>query len=179
MNNVFFTNVARDWLTRFDEVERLLPTLIHLTGGMPGRATELETFRLRGSGSVGRHVFLSHDCIYIAPSYTKTQSLQDNDIGQYRFLPKWVSLILLRLFFVFRPFAHWLASSIIGDYDNAFRDRLFVSRGHAMTAQKIRNFVTSQLNHRKLPLSFGELRHVMKYLFNEGLAEMAKKGGTL
>ncbi len=175
---VFFSQEARKWLEKLEEVEEILPVLVHLSGGMPGRATELETYRFRSSESIARHLFLFDGSIYFAPSYRKTQSMQADDLGQYRFLPKWLTLLLLRLFLVFRPFADELAKSCIPGYRGDYVNRVFVSRGKPMSDRTIRNLVSFHLSRAHFPLTFGQLRHVIKFLFNEGVSKMVNKGGV-
>jgi len=175
--SLYFSDAGRDWLKKLDEAEQLLPLLIHLTGGMPGRSTELETYRFRGSGATQRHVFFFDENLYIAPSYRKTQCMQADDIGQFRFLPKWLSLLLIRYFVFIRPFAHALAISLIPDYRGDFMDRVFTKNGFAMNSRSIRTCIAAQLVNSRFPVTFGELRHIIKFLFNEGLVTVARNGG--
>ncbi|KAI9034791.1 uncharacterized protein KD926_005471 [Aspergillus affinis] len=88
-----------DWF-----LERLL-LVIHITGGQPGRATEL--LSLRHSNTVqGRHrnIFVEHGLVSTVTSYHKGYSVSNSTKIIHRYLPKPVSELLVYYLWLILPF---------------------------------------------------------------------------
>lgn len=85
------------------EIQQILLVLIHLTGGMPPRGTEIPTILIRNQVHTKRHIFWSHQTLAFAPSYTKTRSITGKDGSAIRFVPHCVTELILQYLVWVRP----------------------------------------------------------------------------
>ena len=84
-----------------DEYHWKMAVLVHLTSGMPARATELVTNVIRTSRDSIRTVFFAEGYIYLCTHYNKSNSSTERSNLIARFLPKNVSrMILLDILYV-------------------------------------------------------------------------------
>ena len=85
------------------EIQQLLLLLIHLTGGMPARGTEVSTILIRNQVHTKRHLFWSHQTLAFAPTYSKTRSITGKDGSAIRFVPHCVAELILQSLVWVRP----------------------------------------------------------------------------
>lgn len=85
-------------------VERLL-FLVHITGGQPARATELNSIHLVNVTTVTRSVFWKYETIVFNIRYNKTRASNNRDAFVPRFLPPEVSQLFLVYLVYIKPFA--------------------------------------------------------------------------
>ncbi|OOO04500.1 hypothetical protein AFCA_000004 [Aspergillus flavus] len=96
-------------------LQRLL-LLIHITGGQPGRATEL--LSLRHSNTVhGRHrnIFIEHGLVSTVTTYHKGYSISNTTKIIHRYLPKPVSELVVYYLWLILPFCQALQRQAFQD----------------------------------------------------------------
>ena len=81
----------------------ILLTITHLTSGQPARAPELESLMISSFQSHGRSVYSYFDNIMLVTRYHKMSNSTGFDKTIPRFLPKEVSLLLLKYLIFIRP----------------------------------------------------------------------------
>ena len=108
-------------------------TLIHLTSGAPGRATELVDMRFIAQGDVRRNLFLAGREVYLVPNWSKNSGkCAPQQI--YRFCEEDLSLLLLTNIMLVRPLLHAVAKQHVVEYNGkGFLELLFVRKGASMT----------------------------------------------
>ena len=176
----FNCNFAKAFFDRQNRLENLVLLLMHISGGMTARGTELKTLRLTSAGRAKRNLFVFKQLLFIQPSYSKTDSISET-LGQFRFLDETVSNLLLRFYVFIRPFADAVAKNFFESYAGDYFHRFFVYNGKAMTAARIRDTITSLLGKFEVgdplkpdrvlsfPVCFRRFRHVVKEFFNWGI----------
>jgi superfamily II DNA helicase RecQ len=163
---VFKESFWKSYLKLHNELEQCLTALIHLGGGMVGRGTELETFRFTKVNGFARHVFLFRKHLFINPEYNKT-NLRGKSITQYRFFDEELSRLMMQNFLFIRPFMHTIAKSHLREYKSDYLTHVFVESGKALASKSIRMRITNALARWEFPVSFADLRQIVKYMFNE------------
>lgn len=166
-NGPFFKiDAGMKYLDLHQQFIRLLLTLIHLTYGMPARASELERLALRNSGGSLRNVYFSTGKLFILCFYNKTSSLSGQSKPIARFLPKELSDVVLVDLFVLRPFLALMAESL-GKNGHHYLDYMFPTINGPFNAGQIRDvFAAEMLRNSGCPIIFSQYRHVVKYLSN-------------
>lgn len=69
------TGEVRRYLSQHSALMEDILFLVHLTSGMPGRATELATYTIANGASAGRAVIKSGKRICLSAQYSKTGNL--------------------------------------------------------------------------------------------------------
>jgi hypothetical protein len=90
----------------------LLLLCIHLTGGMPGRGTEMGTIKWCNTRTSMRGVFVLHALLLIILEYQKAQCSTNRAFYVVRALPPVVSQLLFRYLAFVRPFAEALSHQV-------------------------------------------------------------------
>jgi hypothetical protein len=184
--SIFFNTIwAQDYLEKVNEVNRLLLVLVHILSGLPGRATELATLRLRQAPGSQRNVFVetcSEGAFLMFRGVWGKSNWTGKTPDLVRYLDEHTSNLTLRFIFFIRPFAHAIAASSRSQrYSGAYLDYLFVWEGRSMTATVIRRIFSDYLSKFNLVLSFAEYRHIAKYIIRESYmqAEIETYGRTM
>lgn len=100
------------------EVKKALLLLVHLTGGGPGRGTEILTVRHRNdSTGEGRGVFIDGGLVDIVVGYHKGYGYSAKSKIIHRFLPREVSELLVYYLWLVQPFVE-----ILQMYHNGQKD---------------------------------------------------------
>ena len=172
----FRDDFTSKYMALHDELESSIVVLVHLGGGMVGRATELVTYRFSEVAEMGRHVFRFMGHIFFEPEHSKnswrTQTPKQKPI---RFLDEELSVLFMRNFIFIRPFVDCLAKSLakktraFQKYRGEYMTHVFVSSGFAIGAEQLRNTVVRGLSG-DFPVSFSEYRQIVKFVFNEAKA---------
>jgi hypothetical protein len=173
----FKADFSSKYLKKFDELQSVLAVLIHLGGGMPGRGAELVKLRFC-THSGRRNVHLFRKNVFIDPETTKT-SWSRGDPSIYRFLDEQISVLLMRSLVFLRPVAHMLATQLYPKYGGQYLEYLFVFKGKVMDPSRFIAIIADSLTSGMIPLTFGQLRHVMKYMFNAALNMSSVTGASL
>lgn len=105
---------VRAYLREIDRFRELLLFSVHLTGGQPGRGTEITTIRFRNGYAQDRNIFAIHGHMVVVVRYHKSQSQFDKPKVIPRFLP-WRVGQLLALYLVYvQPFVEYLSVQVNG-----------------------------------------------------------------
>lgn len=127
------------WLDRYDRLQELTLSYMHLTSGMPARATELESYKLCNGPSAQRSVYVLGKKFLLLPHYNKTRNLMEREKIIARFLDEDISLLLLKDLVFLRPFASLLWKRLNGNVDDSYTSEFFVLKGRKMLAEEIRS----------------------------------------
>jgi hypothetical protein len=83
------------YLTRSGKLSQKLLCAMHLTCGFPGRATEIQTLKIRGSHKFANNIWLLYGRIVTITYYNKTSSILSEHRPIVRVLPHHLSKLLL------------------------------------------------------------------------------------
>jgi superfamily II DNA helicase RecQ len=156
---------VQQYVNMYDEFIRNICFMIHYVSGMPGRATELSTYKVSNGTSCQRNMFCSNKRIWFYVTYSKTNSLTDSSKSVIRFLDKETSNFMLLDFFIIRPFVQIISSYLKINPENTYSIDLFVVNGKKMDERDIRdNFAHLFQKYSTIPLTFQQFRHLSKYI---------------
>ena len=94
------------WLKSAKTVHERLLCLLHLTGGGPGRGTEIASMAIRNTKNRRRAVFFVGEEVMIFPTHNKTSALRNGRMRIiYRFMDKNTS-------YLWKIFLHWCTLSL-------------------------------------------------------------------
>lgn len=162
---VWRSDAVKRYLKIYDLFIEELAFFIHLTSGMPARATELETYTIRNTASSQRSVFLKGKKLFFYATYSKTNNMSSSRKRICRFLDEAGTLTLLFDLFYLRPFISVLARSESQNDNNVYYYFLFVKNGQKMTAAQIRMvFAEKFIDYGSLAITFQEFRHLAKHI---------------
>ena len=154
---------ALAYLIQHDEAVKTLFMMTHLSSGMPGRITEVETYRVQNNSQAKRTVLLHRDRVLLVTYYSKTNKMQNDFKAIFRYLPEEVSRLLVQFLTVIRPFAEFLCHNV-GLSTEQF-SRLFASAKSSLTASRLRDIFPEQfLKFGDLKLKISVFRQVIKYV---------------
>ena len=164
-NKVLYrSSEATNYLNVYDEYIENLLLVVHVGSGMPARATELETYRVKNGPSTSRNVFYLKPQVFFHCEYSKSRSIRAANKGVSRFMNEEASLVLLKDLLVVRPFVCSIATFLELNPDDIYSTDLFVRSGVKLEALSIRNaFARLFYNYCHTAISFGEYRHIAKY----------------
>lgn len=91
------------WMAAAHKLEEALFFLIHLTSGLPARATELATYKYVNTRFDQRSVFCGMGTLCLVSRYWKGRSITSQDHPAPRFLPRPVAQLLLDYLVYVRP----------------------------------------------------------------------------
>lgn len=99
----FNMSAVENWLHEVQAFTKLIVFLVHVTGGLPGRATELAALQVRNTAVSQRHVMFVGNNLVLKPTYNKTNSMLKREKVIYRFLVARVRDLYLKYFILVRP----------------------------------------------------------------------------
>lgn len=143
-NYLFEQNIddrfAMNYLAKVDKFIETMIGLIHLCSGMPSRATELATIRIKNEHSGSRNIFfLANNYACIVLRYNKTNNIKKQDSIIPHFLPKKLALILKCYLVVVVPYVKLCCAKIYGKVTaENYSTFLGVRSGTVMEAKDIR-----------------------------------------
>lgn len=130
------------WMLKYDDLQARIFLLVHLVSGMPGRATELVSYR-RKNGADGlslRSVYYQEERVFFVPWHNKSNNSAGKQRSLARFLDKRTSLILLEDLFFLRPVAAVFSKS------EAYLNDFFVFAGNVATPPELCDLFREQFN---------------------------------
>jgi hypothetical protein len=162
---------ARLVLAKSAVLEKTLLTLIHLTSGAPGRATELVDMRVTAHGDIRRNLFLAGREVYLVPNWSKnTGKCAPQQI--YRFCQEDLSLLLLTNLMIIRPLLHAVAKQHVVEYNGKdFLELVFVRNGKSMSDHQFRATFVKTMIKFKFPVLYNDARHILAYLCKLSLGD--------
>lgn len=159
-NTYMYTYGVQQWLHSCQEIQNALLVCLHLSSGLPPRATEIATFNIQNTPSQTRNVYVSQADLFILAKYNKTRNLKKIDVPVLRFPDKTTSNLLITYLTLFRP----LEAIMVGLLENEEKksnhwNNLFVNRGIKKSDNDISKLITNTLHSFGIPLQFQDLRH--------------------
>lgn len=102
---VWKDGIVAQYLRHVEEFLQRLLLLVHITGGQPGRATELLCLT-HSNTKHGRHrnIFIEHGLVSTATAYHKGYSISNSTKIIHRYLPKVVSELVVYYLWLILPF---------------------------------------------------------------------------
>lgn len=155
---------ARRYISAFDDSCRVLCALIHLSSGMPARATEICEYRLV-NGTSARNIYFVDGQILIISRYNKSNSLTGRNNVILRFLPESISKLVAVWVTTIRPVYGMLVGQVFGvERQSSAMKYCFVKEGTCFTSQDVREcFEEATLKYPGRELKFSLYRHVAKH----------------
>ena len=158
---------ANNYLRTYNRFIKALLVVVHVGGGMPARATELEpylrlndAFRYRSLYAVGRRVF------FLA-GYNKTSAATGKDKPIARFMDEAASLLLQLDSLLIRPFVSLMARTHLSANSAAadnYHYHMWVEDGKVANAQDLRSWFANEFHQFSgVALKLSEYRHIAKY----------------
>jgi hypothetical protein len=96
MNHGILSIVSmKKYLVRSSKLSQLLLTMLHLTSGLPSRATELQTLIIRKNGLLFNNIWILNGRLVTITYYNKTETNADDGRPIARVLPEKFSSTLL------------------------------------------------------------------------------------
>jgi hypothetical protein len=120
-----------------DKFMSILICAMHIGGGMPARATELESIQVINSDLIRNIFFAKDDCVFTLIEYSKTGKLTLANSGIARFYDVRLSAILKQYILIVRPFMLVILHST--DLETSNLLKLFSFLDVEFTADEIRN----------------------------------------
>ena len=163
-------DISARYLKMHDDLIRWLPLVLHISSGLPCRFTEMETLRTQNSGHQPRNVFYTQETIMLLTTYSKTNNNKQTTQPCFRYLPRDLSVIVLKLLAVVRPFAALLAKRR-GDPDEKLSHMFSLSQ-KPMSAENLREeFKLKFYQATSVIFTPQEYRHIVKHVCDtdEGL----------
>ena len=165
---VYCANEAMNYIAIYDDYMSHMVVLIHIGSGMPARATEMETFRIRNGPSTCRNVFYHCGQVFFFSEYSKSRSITRVNSGISRFMDEEATIILLKDLLLIRPLVCSMASFLGLNEGQVYNNDLFVINGQILKAPGLRNNFCRLFD--KLTggcvITFRDYRQVAKYFAN-------------
>ena len=165
---VYCANEAMNYIAIYDDYMSHMVVLIHIGSGMPARATEMETFRIRNGPSTCRNVFYHCGQVFFFSEYSKSRSITRVNSGISRFMDEEATIILLKDLLLIRPLVCSMASFLGLNEGQVYNNDLFVINGQMLKAPGLRNNFCRLFD--KLTggcvITFRDYRQVAKYFAN-------------
>jgi len=106
---------AQVYLDRVESFRKHLLVAVHLLAGQPARATELLVIRYINTQNGGlRNIYFDHGMTCIITTYHKSANVTGQSKLIYRFLPRDLSVLVVRYLWMVLPFAQWLSKLVTG-----------------------------------------------------------------
>lgn len=157
--NMSIVGIQR-WLDACQDIQEALLACIHLSSGLPGRGTELETFNISNTPYATRNVFISQSDIILICRYSKTRTMTKSDRPITR-LPDNETSYRLKLYLcLFKGLETTMIGSLYGsDAMQSHWSSLFARRGAPFRKQEIRSIIRETFIAHNINLNFNHLRH--------------------
>jgi hypothetical protein len=156
---------VRRYLSNHSSLMENILFLVHLTSGMPGRATELATYTIANGASVCRAVIKSGKRVCLSAQYSKTDNLRRSTEPVARYLDEEISSLLVQELLVIRPLVIFISKSINHGSLEEMGRYLFVADGKKMDAADIRSVFASKIvSFSGQAVNFSQFRHLAKYI---------------
>ena len=160
------------YLKDCDEAVELLLVLIHLSGGAPARATELELYQLRNSKDSMRNIFIQQGRVMLLSNYNKTVGLTGREKPICRYLDKNTSHILIKFLILVRPPQSALLEGKIGSAEAANNEQyLFTRSGVRIPLKRIRTIIPKWLSTKGISFLFSEWRQFQSFMIQNYVAQ--------
>ena len=162
---------AAEYLRAYDAFIKSLVVVVHVGGGMPARATELNPYlRLNTSGQF-RSIYAAGKRVFFLAGYNKTSAVTGKNKPIARYMDESASVLLLIDHLVVRPFVALLARFAYGDESEAgghahsnYHHFFWVVDGKPVTATNIRQwFGLKFAEFSGCALRMSDYRHVSKH----------------
>lgn len=152
------------YISLFDRSCRILCALIHISSGMPARATEMCDYRLVNGTSL-RNIYFVDGQIMIVSRYNKINALTGRNNVILRFLPESISKHVAAWITIIRPVYGFFIGELYGnERQSSALKYCFVKEGCCFTSQQVRDcFEEATLNYPGRELHFSKYRHVVKH----------------
>ena len=170
--NLWKISKVKRYLSHHRRFLGLLFTALHLTSGLPARATEWSTLLLRNTGDRPRSIHVGLSGIYVYHRWSKTTNTLGVRKPTARFMASRVATVFLRYIVLVHPFVVNMASVV---YDNQDQNGGGSNPSHRITLQThlfgawdgvlsgehlATSWQTNMEVHGKLPLNIRDYRHV-------------------
>jgi superfamily II DNA helicase RecQ len=155
---VFRDITLKTYLKRCDELRRDIAIYVHLTSGMPGRATEVVLYNMSSSN---RSVYLRDTMLCLDALYNKNQK------GEriLRFVDEDISKLLIYDILFIRPFENKLRYWLDKEYSQDVLKYFLINKGNRMSSSFFIALFTEGLsNYGNVELSFNQYRHATKHV---------------
>lgn len=153
------------YLEKYDDLCKKFLLLVHLTSGMPARASELEKYLLSNSPYQIRTSFYADGRIFFIPYYNKTDNIAEKKFIA-RFMSKETSKLILDDILIIRPFVTMLYSKVKNmNKKNEYQNYFFVLNGSLMNARQIREiFQEEYIKYMDMTINFSCYRQCVGHL---------------
>ncbi|KAJ2394114.1 hypothetical protein GGI05_002182, partial [Coemansia sp. RSA 2603] len=132
------------WLKRTGELVLKLLTLCLFTGGLPSRGTELEAMLVKNKGSASRSLIWHADTVALVSYYNKSSANRSKPKVTIRYLPRFVSEMLVVYLVYIRSVEKMLAKKLNKIYNGcseefvqAYYDYIFVCYGDTIQTDQL------------------------------------------
>ena len=155
---------------------RPLCTAIHVTGGQPGRGSELMSIKWRNGQHALRNVYIYDGCVLVLIKYNKSRASTNRSFWVARFLPPAVGQILFIYLVYIRP----VVESIIQDLlqRQVSTDFLFTDLVNPQLCRWSSSFVSSSLRESSkttsIPFTLSSYRHISIGIVRQHVKPIAK-----
>ena len=147
------------WMKKADEVHQLLLSLLHITGGGPGRGTEIASIMIRNRVHIRRGIFFGGDEAVVYPTHCKTNALRGEKMRSiFRFLDTETTFLLKSFFILIHPILVCLKER--KETCSEMKDKLRNSLCQSMRGDRqVRDAIVCCFTKYGVPFSFLEYRH--------------------
>lgn len=155
------------WLDQGRQLLKTLLLLVHLSSGLPARASELATIKITNVPGGQRSIFLSSGTIAVIISYNKSSTSN----GIARFLPVPVAEVLFHYLVYIRPLQVHMADSIgKATLARSLRTFLFVGTEREMDGPAIiHTWRAANTRFNGTSLSIAAYRHAVESFFSQNI----------
>ena len=154
-----------EYLKILDEYNWKIAVLVHLTSGMPARATEIVTNMVRSSSCALRTVHYAQRMVYLVTSYNKSNSSTGKTKKIARFVPQNVSDLLIADILYIRPLAAAMIATRSQEKSAEFHLSLFVNSKRRFDEKILKEKFKQVVKlFTGCHLTFSAYRHFAKYV---------------
>jgi superfamily II DNA helicase RecQ len=168
INESFIWNMERVniWLGKVSELVECIFVLIHLSSGMPARATEHETCKPSNDQDDQRSIYISMDTLMLFNRYWKGR-VRGGDRIVSRYLPKQVANIIVTFLVYIKPVEIYFCEN-----ETSGTNYLFTRNGQRLDADDLCTvFKKRFLQASGKSITFADYRHIAQAFANELLAK--------
>jgi Orsellinic acid/F9775 biosynthesis cluster protein D len=135
---------CRQYLSQVEELKQQLLVCIHLTGGMPGRGSEITTIKWCNTRHTMRNIFVYHGRLMVLIEYNKTRASTNNAFYIARILPLTMSRVLFQYLAYVRPFCDTLRHQLQLASHSLNTHYLFTSKDQLYTSDTLTKLISQQ-----------------------------------
>ncbi|KAJ2390538.1 hypothetical protein H4S02_001808, partial [Coemansia sp. RSA 2611] len=168
---VFSMDGMVEWQSKVFELIKLFLFAMHLSGGQPARATELNTLMVEEWDIQRRGLYIVHGHMAMATRYWKGQALHGHDKYILRLLPDELGELLLKYLVFIKPCEVMVVGALCSNRPDNERSHattltkyyLFTRSGRRFSDKNVRDIFAQQwMDLVGFKLTFQDMRHIMQ-----------------